>query len=230
MGKIGLKSDYIKIINPSKKISYFGGNQGWFINDYKSNISRQGCGIISAIDATLYLNEVHEINVDSYKEMVYKFTKVCPLSEVFMHELFSRFAIGITPWQISKYLRKTLNGNYNIKWNGIHGHRDLLLKIEQMLDADIPVIWGLYSFKNRLTLYQVDKETGEFKESKTVNSHYVNAISVRRNSRGDALHRIMIEVSSWGRRYYIDFDEYLAYAKQSFASKYFSNLIIISPK
>ena len=146
-----------------------------------------------------------------------------------MHDiLLIHSAIGIIPIQICQYLKKVSNKELIAKWNGIHGHKNMLSKMEAMLAMDCPVIWSLYRFKKKINLYTYDNISQSYKIATTTNNHYVNAIGVIHSS--NDIHNTMIKISSWGKLYFIDYDEYLAYVGNSIISKYCSNIVLIKKK
>ena len=100
--------------------------------------------------------------------------------------------------------------------------------IEKMLENDIPVIlaignnfplvWG----KKKLNLYVPDtkkKDQGEkvYKKQQGVNGHFVVVTSIEDNC---------LTVSSWGRKYYINVDEYNRYVSKHSIHLY-SNILVI---
>ena len=97
--------------------------------------------------------------------------------------------------------------------------------MEEMLGNNIPVIWGLYRYNRKITLYSYDSINDTYKATASTNSHYVNAIAIIHND--TQIHNTMIKVSSWGQIFYIDYDEYLAYVGNSIISKFCSNIVVI---
>ncbi len=223
MKNISLKRKYISVINESGKVIGTGGNQGWIVSSPKKNIRGQGCGMISAIDLCLYLMGTTTIGVNDYAKLTEGFLNINRFAKLCMREFFGgRVAVGITPKQMCRYINKLLSGKYKARWNGIHGHRNLLQEMSAMIDKDIPVIWALYSPKKKLSLYSLDSATNNYKRIAEVNSHYVNAISIIEDS-----NRTMIKISSWGKIYYVDYNEYLSFARDSILSKVCSNIVLI---
>jgi len=220
VGKVGLKREYIKVSGAQDAKTSFGGNQAWFEKEY-GNVSGQGCGVIAAIDAGLYLAGTSTISLGDYKELAKIFENINRFSVSFMKERFGK-AIGIVPFQMCNYINKRCHG-YRAKWNGIHGHKNMLEKMETMLAKDIPVIWGIYSYRNKVPFYAIN-EAGRFVKATSVSSHYVNAISIRSQSVAGQS-KTMVEISSWGRCYYVDYDEYLTLVGDSLISKYCSNIV-----
>ena len=86
-----------------------------------------------------------------------------------------------------------------------------------MISRDIPVVWSLYSHNRTIKLY-LKTDDGRYSFSGlTVNNHYVTATAVMED--GTCNHSRMIEISSWGKRYYIDFDAKECSSKTSFTLK-----------
>ncbi|MCM1084699.1 MAG: hypothetical protein NC428_14640, partial [Clostridium sp.] len=104
-----------------------------------------------------------------------------------------------------------LSINTSWKWyNGVNQYDTM----KKMLADNTPVIWGLYSVRKELTLYRYEK--GAYvkeNDNDVVNSHYVVATAIYEQEQADGSYRRMVEVSSWGERYYIDYDEFLDFTK-----------------
>ena len=228
MSITSLNRSYITILDSHRKPIGFGGNQAWFSAPSWSNISRQGCGIISAVDFALYCSNKSQISIDEYNSKVFEFLDNISFSKLFLHQfLNSDYAIGIVPLQICNYIH-TETG-LKARWNGIHGQANLLSKMKEMINNNFPIIWSLYSFRKSISLYSYDHENAVYKASTKINSHYVNVISIIEAPTASE-HAIMLEVSSWGKQYFIDFNEYLAYVGNSPISKYASNIVTVSYK
>lgn len=230
MKQISLKKNFINVYG-RRQGRTFGGSQDCFSDDRWGNLKRQGCGIIAAVDTLVYLTGRQEISVEDYDKEVARFRAERRLSGLFMREFFpsksgrGSFAIGIVPYQMVGFLNNNrfcqANG-ISLKWNGICGHKGMYQKMKEMLEDDIPVIWSLYSWNKQIKLYtKVDDEFIDAGVS--VNSHYVTATGIIEGL--TASHQRMIEVSSWGKCYYIDYDEYLEYVGKSLISGYCSNII-----
>ena len=234
MQQISLNDNFIKVTGVDASGSY-GGNQGWFVDSAFGNLSRQGCGVIAAVDTMLYLIGKNEAAIESYSKIVSDFCHERRLSRFFMKEISIRkygnnsFAIGIIPIQMSGFINKRMKA-YGIKkrfkWNGIHGHKDMYQKMKAMISMNNPVIWSLYSPKRMLKLYiRTDSADGFLYSGQSVNNHYVTATAILEGYVPE--HPRMIEISSWGKRYYIDYDEYLKYVGKSLISGYCSNIFIV---
>ena len=236
MNQISLSENFIQVADKAGGPS-FGGNQGWFSGDKFGNLSRQGCGVIAAVDTLLYLSGCYDNSFEKYSHEVDGFCQNRRLAKLFMKEISFRkydnfsFAIGILPIQISGFLNRQMKSagrKIHFKWNGIHGHRDLFFKMKSMISRNIPVIWSLYSHGKQIKLYVKNPADRFVYSGITVNNHYVTATAVYEACSKE--YPRMIEISSWGKRYYIDFDEYLEYVGNSLINKYCSNIIYIKTR
>ena len=224
----GLKGQYIQIVNEQGRVIGNGSNQEWFSDKPWCNVKGQGCGIIAALDACYHISGNNRVDKDEYGKRIESFLKCNPLSKLYMHQFFGKYALGLTPWQICRYINQCLKGSYKACYNGRYGHDDMLEKMEEMLDNDIPVIWSLYRMGKKITLYSYKAVTREYIPIAYTNSHYVNAIAVTHDA--SDVHKTMVKISSWGKLYYIDYDEYLEYVKGSLISSVCSNIILIKKK
>ncbi len=229
MEKISLKREYIKITDEAENIISCGGNQEWFEDTPGLDIKGQGCGIISSLDALLYIQNTLTLPLSQYKNILDSFLGVNVFTKYYLNKLFfAKSAIGIIPKHICRYINTISKGKLHARWNGIHGHKNMLTKMELMIKNDFPVIWSLYNPRRKINLYSFDNNSGEFIYSTSTNNHYVNAIEIIYNA--SSAHGTMIKISSWGRIYYVDYDEYFNYVGNSLLSKYCSNVILITKK
>ena len=186
--------------------SFYGGDQNW-LNDLGKDIVESGCGVVAAVNVSLYLAKRYEISKQEYIALVQKFAKKHPFSRIEM-----KLGIGADPFMLGRYLRKTNNLSKSVKlhyrWGS--GRQTQYELMKKMLGADIPVIWGLYSFfsgKNKgLMLYSF--KNGAYIERGTTRAHYVTATGIVEKMGENEPHRRMVRVSSWGEELYVDFDEY----------------------
>ncbi|MCR4566809.1 MAG: hypothetical protein K5769_02080 [Pseudobutyrivibrio sp.] len=243
MDRIGLEENFIRVVNKEGKAS-FGGNQNWFADVKWHNIHGQGCGLIAAVDTYLYLSNHRSISKEDYLNIINDYLSKRFVMKLFLHEFSflknKSIAIGIVPRQIVRFLRKKLKKEargYKFKWNGRHGTRKMYEKMKSMLEKNVPVVWGLYSSGKFLKLYKFNHIKNQFVDNyllltdgkmghNTTNSHYVTATAIIETPTATK-HQRMVEISSWGDRFYIDFDEYLAYVGNSKISKYCSNILIL---
>ena len=226
---ISLQKPYIVITNENGRVIGNGANQGWFSKAPWRNVSGQGCGIISSLDLCFYLSGKRNIHLEDYQLAVDEFIDTIVFTKFNMHEfLRGKLVIGITPWQICHYLNRKLKGQYKVRYNGRHGHEDMLNKIEAQLKAGIPVIWSLYRMGKRINLYTYKPVLKEYSVATTTNSHYVNIIGIKYEEEGN--HRTMLKISSWGKIYYVDYEEYLDYVGTSLLSQVASNIFLVETR
>ena len=247
---LSLKSNYIRVLEEDGSQS-FGGNQDWVIKDSdskrsKNNIIRAfGCGLISAVDILAYIerreksfgeDDIHHaeghvcddtcFKLDQYRDRINEFERV---------HFHVSYWLGIPGTRLARkmnrfFIKKKLP--YRAKW-GMSGKK-LLPRLKEMLESDIPATLGIgpgFFKKDRLPLYvlKLDKD-GDFeygnlkysiKKRGTTKDHYVTVTGVMEDES-----RTLLEISSWGKRYYIDFDEYTAYVKKC-DNYIFSNILYI---
>ncbi|QFJ53783.1 hypothetical protein [Pseudobutyrivibrio xylanivorans] len=235
MEQITLRENFIQVSGNGLKAS-FGGSQEWFTDDGLKNIKAQGCGVISSVDTVLYLSGVSIISIDDYRCYIEQFLRETRFAKFFLREFQIRkydnnpVAIGIIPIQMSRYLNKRMkifDSQLRFRWNGFCGHKNMYFKIKEMLYKDFPVIWSLYSPKNQIKLYTRTTDGGFVFNGISTNNHYVTITGIIEDESQTRLHERMIEVSSWGKCYYIDYDEYLVYVGSSWTSRYCSNILIL---
>ncbi|MDE6663359.1 MAG: cellulose binding domain-containing protein [Lachnospiraceae bacterium] len=132
--------------------------------------------------------------------------------------------IGLYPWQMtdgfSKFLIANGNPHTNVKWalytTGAYldDKRMIVNDIERMLKEDIPVVFSYHSFNkyDRIRLYsslENAKNDIESDQDQTPLSHYMTIIGLHKYAGGHPLQdKYILEVVSWGKVYYIDYDMY----------------------
>lgn len=192
----------------------FGGNQTWFLHKF---LRKVGCGVISASNVLLYLQGRELMTESAYMEFAKNiWMRYLPVIPGFgMNGLTLMFGLN-------RYFQK--NGiPYRAFW-GISG-RKMIDRIDKMLEKDIPVIlsvgpnfpdfWG----KNQLTFYARTDDKKYIPAAKT-KAHYVTVT---------ARDGIYLQISSWGKKYYIDLREYREYVKCC-SNSLVSNIICIREK
>lgn len=236
--KLGLTSPYTSVKTDSG--SSFGGSQMWFgfsrenrkrLDKFKeANVIRAfGCGLIAACDIFDYLSRKEgsaSASSGVYTEKEYE-DYIYRMNREYFH---TRYYFGVTGFKLARKMNKLLKKlktGYKASW-GV-GADVLPAKIEEMLTNDIPVLIsiGPAIFKKKeLSFYSATEKDGElvFKSSTHTKDHYVTVTGMY-----DDGEKIMLEISSWGRRYYIDFDEYTTYVKEN-DNTLFSNILYIEAK
>lgn len=216
-----LKKEYISVDGS------FGGNQRWLRKDEtKANtLSDYGCGLISANDVLLHISD--QSGTPSKEKYI---AAVRDLNRRYFHVLPF---LGVSGILLSFYMRiylfihrKHFNKRYKLRW-GVMPH-NLLKRITEMLENDIPVIMSIgpgiiRGRKKELALYNANSSM-EFNKVNSVKDHYVNVTGIYRFDTST-----MLEISSWGKKYYINFDEYKDYIKK-YDNYLFSNILYIKPR
>lgn len=235
MEEFRLKNNYIKILEDGKLKGDCGGNQDWFKQSSFVYAAAQGCGMVAAIDVCFYINDSSTVSWADYLGKVKSFIKNHSFARLFLHEFKRKgktiVAVGIVPGQICGELNKNCKINnipYVFKWNGIHGHKGLYEKIKWQIMHNVPVIWSIYKpGQEKLALYKYDSNKGDYVRACGVNNHYLTAIGIVETTKSDGRLRRMIKVSSWGKSYYINFDEYLEFEGNGLLNQFCSNIVSV---
>jgi len=200
-----------------------------------------GCGTIATADMFLYLalqnvtlqspeteialrgaTEVSYDNYDPYVRIINdNYTKTRRIIAVLGPTIASA---------INKY-SSSYNFGYQAIWKWSLTYYDMYDIIEEMLQQDIPVIlsigpntpnlWGkkgISFYERREIEYLENTELGSeilkpyyYKAVKQViNGHYVTVTALIKD---DVTSRIMLRISSWGKQYYVNYEEYREYVE-----------------
>ena len=262
LGKLGLKNNYVTVLYEDGRVSY-GGNQSWASSvslsgeDWEKaeqhraeQISKYGCGLISAVDIITYLENRRDgkfsdkdayIRMEDYRRRVFEMER----------SGFSIWGIfGIVGTRLARLTNRYFRRHhlpYKAKW-GMSGRKQID-RIRQMLEADIPATLSVgpgYGHKERLTLYSLQLASGKVEESRdrerrtevlrsgnltyilkpvaSTKDHYVTVTGIY-----DFEDRSFFEISSWGVRYFIDISEYREYVRK-YDNCIFSNIMYIVPR
>lgn len=144
---------------------------------------------------------------------------------------------GLYPWQMangfSSFLSSNGNPNTNVEWARFGGeiYYEQKLKIadeiESMLKKDIPVVFSYFTFvgKDAIQMYtsiENAKNNITSSDDQAPESHYMTIVGLHKYAGDKPLQdKYILEVVSWGRVYYIDFD---TYAKKL---SYYSNILSV---
>jgi len=203
-----LKKPYHQVVT-KEQIAY-GGNQAWFPYRF---LRKTGCGVISAADVLLHLQEKEFITEEAY---------VAFAKNLWMHYLpvipgFGMNGLTLMIGLNSYFLKHKMP--YRAWWNIFSGK--MVVQIDKMLGKDIPVIlavgpnfpkfWG----KEKVNFYVKSNE--KFIPVTKINAHFVT-VTGREGA--------YFKISSWGKEYYIDIREYKSYVKR-FSSPLVSNIVCI---
>lgn len=224
MQKVSLKKEYISVDGS------FGGNQRWLRKDAdKANtLSDYGCGLISANDVLLHISDKanstsKEKYIAAIREMNRRYFHVLPF-------------LGVSGIMLSFYMRiylfmhrKHFDKRYKVRW-GVLPKRQFAC-IKEMLENDIPVVLSIgpgliRGRKKELPLYSLNEPDGKphFTQVNSVKDHYINVTGII-----EAESSTMLEISSWGKRYYIDYNEYRDFVRKH-DNYLFSNILYIKVK
>ena len=204
-----LQTPYLKV--DTKNGTAYGGNQAWL--PYKF-LKGMGCGLISAADVIFHLEGKENVTEEEYVAFAKRLWKwYLPVIPGFgMNGL--TLMIGL-----NRYF-KAHGLSYGACWK-ISG-RKLFSRIDQMLIDDIPVIlsvgpnFPLVWKKEKLTFYTKSQDGKYFPVTK-IKAHFVT-VTKREGS--------WLQISSWGKEYYISIREYRDYVKRH-SSFLVSNIIYI---
>ena len=241
MKKIGLNGDYIQIKRGNGSLS-FGGDQNFFqvpeasVTDLKKK--QYGCGIVAFADLLLYLGTNDEKflikeNIDYVKR---------ELSERSYKEYFNRIydiiggiignygISGLTIWNRFNKVARRNGWKLRAKWG--FSRKKLFSRIEEMLKRNIPVILCIPMMllkkdrDDKLALYirRFDDKTKQYQYqiAERTNAHYVTVTGILYENE-----KKYLKVSSWGKEYYIDFEEYDTYINTHFLGKILGNILYV---
>ncbi|SKA65788.1 von Willebrand factor type A domain-containing protein, partial [Eubacterium uniforme] len=237
--------DYISIIEGNEKgIDSFGGNQEWFDSTDKSStnyiIYNYGCGMISASDILLYLAvkdknketgytsiatekmQGLKVDKDTYKEYIEEMN-------AFVFPTVRKN--GVTGWSMRNRMNEYFRGfsiDLHAQWEvSLVNLKDCIIS---MLDEDIPVCLSIGDSDYGIGFHSVDSKQNNNlpvdinnTDVKYYSNHYVTITGMLEDK---IKKRTYLEISSWGNKYYIDFDEYIEYVDNHSKSLY-SNILYI---
>ena len=204
-----LKHPYLSVKN--KTGTAYGGSQSWFSYGF---LKKNGCGVISAADVLLHLQGKEAVSETEYMEFAKKlWMQYLPVIPGFgMNGLTLVLGLNRYFWKHGM--------SYRAGWN--IGSKNLLPKIDGMLAKDLPVIlsvgpnfpkfWG----KQTVRLYTKTAQ-GNYLPASKVKAHFM--IITGRDG-------MWLQISSWGKEYYMDFAEYQEYAN-GYSSFLVTNIICI---
>ncbi|MGN1142364.1 MAG: hypothetical protein ACI4TF_14290 [Oliverpabstia sp.] len=208
---VGISNPY-PAIEKDGKLS-FGGNQSWLPQPY---LQKVGCGLIASTNLLLYLDrygigcEEKEIDNISKEKSLYTLDEYNSYAEGLNKKYFPVIpGIGmigwIMVWGLNRYFRKH-RMKIRATW-GVKPER-LWTSMEEMLTKNLPVILSVgpnFPFvwkKNKLPFYIQNKD-GNYVQTCQVSGHYVTVT---------AMDETWLCISSWGKKYYINRQEYMEYA------------------
>ncbi len=199
-----LNDDGTEILDDKNNVLDFGGAQEWLDPDRE----KYSCGVVAAVNTYLYMTGQTTVTKRDYVHLCDQFCDEHPIDKF----LIEKAKFGAIPPSMGDYLEdRCREHGLSIKtsWNWYKGV-DRYETMKKMLANNIPVVWGLDSGRKELTLYSYENDSYIKKNrNDEVSSHYVVATAIYEQEQADGSYRRMVEVSSYGQRYYIDYDEYL---------------------
>lgn len=237
--------------------SYYGGYQGWFGNyatddvgcytGIRINFQKNGCGIIAVNDVLLYLQQgPHNYQYNEY------YNSVMLTADLFVNLVYVSYEEvivnhnGAYLFAYAQGSNSIINAFENAGYSServdlnANNSMSILNRIEDSLNADLPVI-----------LFESDRLGGDgplmyladYRESTNPSSlnsfivhensvdhekhchyHYVTITGIVRDNVEDD---VWLRVQSWGRTYYINFEDFVEYNNASIfnsADVFFVNL------
>ena len=166
------------------------------------------CGIYAAINTYMYIASSKGEHSFTWNDEEVKaaVTKYLELSDG-ITDIVERLASGGDgPVSLKKFLNNQLS-DYNCKtnWREIFGAT--YSNIKSMLDNNIPVIIAFYRHdKSGLRFYKANSNSTILEQVDSVESHYFIVTGIYENPNKPGLH--YLEISTWGDRQYICFEEY----------------------
>lgn len=221
--------------NNDKTTVSYGGYQGWFFNDGNAQwyswiedgyiIQKYGCGLISSSDILLYL-ALSDIKYSTIETELVDFN----LSGNINYDTYCKYINCMRGmwFQVARWIgvngiaiANGINGyswrrglGLKARWNT--SENDVLQKIIKMLDNNYPVTLSIGPVGNEAGIWfydliprDIDKYNFEVDSYPyIVRGHYVTVTGVIING---VKNQTMLEISSWGDKYYVDFAEYSKY-------------------
>ncbi|MBN1892695.1 MAG: cellulose binding domain-containing protein [Clostridiales bacterium] len=225
--------------NNMTPISY-GGNQVWFsLEENKSQewyINKKGCGVIALCDLLLYKAIQSPDYTTEATEIAYVNQMIEQASYMeYIMWMCSQYS-GYPGWMglYGTAIVSAFNlyaGEYGIdlqaSWEWSLSDKTMIDKIEEMLNRDIPVILSVGpntpNFKgdekvniyNRISINDSGYNTGinelyQYQKYKGTNGHYMVITGVIYDR---VAGNTMLCVSSWGKTFYVDYNEYRDYVE-----------------
>lgn len=234
--KLKLKNPYIQVRRNSGELTY-GGDQGFFRGGSGPDDDRKnamGCGVIAFSDLLLYLGNgepkkitpesksyVNRINGQSdYKEYYNRIYEL--LGGVSKRSGISGIKLAMGFNRLSKREKWGLRAFWGISAGKLYG------RVEEMLAKDLPVILCipmiLFRKKQKEGLHFYRMENGKMQKAATVSAHYVMVTGiVAENGSEEAF----FEISSWGKKYYVNWLEYQNMMRRNLFGSILGNILYI---
>jgi len=233
---------------------WFPANR-WYSKDYI--LHNYGCGTIATADMFLYLAHQNDDFKTSITELAYQgmpevnYNNYDPyIRKINDNFTKTRRIIAVLGPTVASAINSYSNSyglGYQASWKWSLTYYDMYELMDEMLHSDIPIIlsigpntpnlWGKIGvpfYERREIDYQenTDPNSGVGKpyyykvKQQNVNSHYVTVTGILKD---DVTGRIMLRISSWGKQYYINYEEYRDYI-ESYSGTYTSSIVYVKRK
>lgn len=235
---VGLTGQYVQVKRKKTGEITYGGDQGFFAGGPARSIDarkqKQGCGITALADIFLYLagrdrNYIIEENNGCIDRV---------LSEEEYKRYYNRiyeFAGGIAAWGNNGLTFVRVQNRFNRMVRREHWHLrarwgfsagKLYNRISEMLERDIPVVLCVPFMvrkrdKGRGTTFYIRREN-ELIKAASVSAHYVVVTGIIKEKEC-----VYLEISSWGKKYYIDWMEYDMLIRTCFLGAILGNILYV---
>lgn len=230
MKMIGLQNPEYICINHQGQNSY-GGSQTWFSMDKWMSreyvLHKWGCGVIAMADLLLYLSKENHMYATGATSLARGNYPVLEWKdyETYILYMMNTYApvvpgSGMNGFAIAAAVRRyciKYRIPMTISWKGFMDDQQMLRVMRKMLKEDIPVILAVgpntpLVFRGKGIPFYTWKEKKEFilSNNSSVHSHFVVVTGIL----GFKHKRIMLQISSWGQEYYIDYEEYRKYIQE----------------
>lgn len=207
-----IRHNYISVSEGQRRS--FGGSQ--MLSGSKT-MREVGCGVIAALDLLLYLCRFHPgcesaFFAEAAEDGCIDEREYDELAQRLSRRFFPMIPkLGINGFMLAGGLNlffRRYSLPYRASW-GIGSGR-LFTQIEEQLAQDVPVIlsigpnFPLFWQKNELTFYAASPD-GSLRPACRIKAHYVTVTGIDEKC---------LKISSWGREYYIDREEYMSYIRR----------------
>ncbi len=228
----------------------YGGSQMWLFDDGNSTwysqfgmdyiIQNYGCGLISTSDILLYLAKTNTQYETDETEQISKngITNIDYNEYIeYVNDMNGRYLTVVNWVGVAGPNIKTGIETYSsvrkldLKAKWCVSKEKMLPRIKEMLNNDIPVTFAIGPSVDKdagVVFYTLQPQTNNpynlVKDAGPVRGHYVTITGMMSD---DISNKKILEISSWGKKYYIDYDEYMDYVDAE-SSHLFSNIVYIT--
>ena len=224
-----------------------------------NTLSNYGCGLISANDVLLYISDMpaspsKEKYIAAIRDMNRRYFKVLPF--LGLSGILMSFYMKLYLLLHKKHFNARYKAHWRVNSHKILTKISEMLEndIPVVLSVGPCLIRGR---KKELPLYSLKRQNSDdkadtvnrdkhisFEQINSVKDHYVNVTgiyeisednasdtitSAGRSQERNSTHTTMLEISSWGKKYYINYDEYINFVKKH-DNFLFSNILYIKKK